>query len=97
MTVTDWSILVVVAMGMVAVGSDPKEAIGVAPKTGTVAVLAKEITGVGSATLNGMQSVRLAAGGEVGECWVWIGIKGPGVGWIAIPAAVGDGTLGTPI
>lgn len=88
------SILAVVT-GMVAVGSVPNEAMGVAPNTGTVAVLAKEITGVGRATLMGMHSVRLA-GGEVGDRWVWIGMKGPGVGCMAMPVG-GDGTLGMPI
>lgn len=71
-----------VVMGIVAVGSGgvPNEAMGVAPNIGTEAVLANEITGVGRATLSGMHSVRLAAGGVVGERWVWIGMKGPGVG-----------------
>ena len=62
---TEWSIFAVV-MGIVAVGRVPSEAMGVAPNTGTVAVFAKEITGVGRATLMGMHSVRVA-GGEVGD------------------------------
>ncbi len=91
---TDWSIFAVV-MGIVAVGRVPNEAMDVAPNTGIVAVLANEITGVGRATLMGMHSVRLAVG-VVGDRWVWMGMKGPGVGWMVIPAG-GEGTLGTPI
>ena len=80
-----------VAVGMQAVGMVHSEGMGAVPNTGTVAVDAKEITGVGKATLNGgMTSGERLGGGE--ERVLARGINGPVAGWMVM--LVWAGTAG---
>ena len=73
-----------VAVGMQAVGMVHSDGIGAVPNTGTVAVDAKEITGVGRATLNwGITSGERLGGGE--ERVLARGMNGPVAGWIVMP------------
>lgn len=88
-------------VGIVAVGREPIAGMLVALKTGTVAVFAKEITGVGRAILNWGRETALGENvlfGErlLGEArWAGMAMKG------APPAEMGmlraGGSLGNPI
>lgn len=80
--------LMAMLLGMQAVGMAHSEGMGAAPKTGTVAVDAKEITGVGRATLNwGSSSGERVGGGE--ERALANGMNGPVAGWMVMPVWAG--------